>query len=79
MTIRSSSAGVSGANRASGAGSAVRIAAASAAELAPWNGRCPVTISYSSTPTLKRSLRGSSSSPRACSGDMYGAVPTMSP
>jgi hypothetical protein len=34
------------------------------------NGLRPPTISYSTTPRLKMSLRASTASPRSCSGDM---------
>ena len=37
----------------------------------PRNGRTPVAISYSTTPSENRSLGGPTVSPRACSGDMY--------
>ena len=40
------------------------------ASVAPLNGGRPVTISYSTAPSEKRSVRTSTSSPRACSGDM---------
>ena len=45
----------------------------------PENGFFPVPISYSTTPKENKSLRGSSSSLRACSGDMYTAVPGITP
>ena len=37
--------------------------------------RLPVTISYSTQPSEKMSLRASASSPPTCSGDMYPTVP----
>src|SRR5258708_34175385 len=37
---------------------------------APSKGKRPATISYSTTPRLKMSVRASTESPRACSGDM---------
>ena len=40
------------------------------ADVAPANGCLPVAISYRTTPSEKRSVRASVSSPRACSGDM---------
>jgi len=46
------------------------MALKTAAEVFPLNGKTPVTISYSTTPNENRSVRGSSSSPSACSGDM---------
>ncbi len=36
----------------------------------PTNSRSPTSTSYSTTPSEKRSLRASTDSPRACSGDM---------
>ena len=41
----------------------------------PVKGGRPVSSSYSSTPVEYRSLRASTTSPRACSGDRYWAVP----
>jgi hypothetical protein len=38
--------------------------------VSPWNGRCPVDISYSTTPSEKTSDRVSTGLPSACSGDM---------
>ena len=45
----------------------------------PEKGTTPVAISYSTTPSENRSERASSSSPRACSGDMYATVPIELP
>ena len=39
-------------------------------EVSPRNGSVPVAISYSTAPKENRSVRASSSFPRACSGDM---------
>ena len=39
----------------------------------------PVTISYNTAPSENRSDRPSTASPRACSGDMYAAVPMTAP
>jgi hypothetical protein len=36
----------------------------------PLNARSPLTISYSTAPTAKMSVRWSTGSPRICSGDM---------
>ena len=41
--------------------------------------RRPVRHSKSTAPTLNRSLRRSSFSPSACSGDMYAILPLTSP
>ena len=43
------------------------------------NGGVPVTISWSTMPNEKMSLRWSMATPVACSGDMYAAVPTTIP
>ncbi len=40
------------------------------AEVSPENAGLPVAISYSTAPSEKRSVRESTASPRACSGDM---------
>ncbi len=45
----------------------------------PLKGRRPASISYSTTPKEKISLRESTGFPDACSGDMYGMVPTIMP
>ena len=47
--------------------------------LAARNGGRPVHIVYSTLPRLNRSVRWSSVSPSACSGDMYIGVPAMTP
>ena len=39
----------------------------------------PVSISYSTTPKAQMSARLSTAFPRACSGDMYAAVPRITP
>jgi hypothetical protein len=44
--------------------------------VSPWNGRPPVAISYSITPSEKTSDRGSGCFPSACSGDIYATVPS---
>jgi hypothetical protein len=43
------------------------------------NAARPVQSVYSTLPRLNRSLRASSASPRACSGDMYKGVPAITP
>ncbi len=45
----------------------------------PWNGLFPVSISHSTTPKAQMSERLSTTFPRACSGDMYDAVPRIIP
>src|SRR5205807_7733438 len=60
-------------------GSFSRIEAATLNWLFPSKARFPVTISYSSAPSEKMSLRPSTSFPCTCSGDMYWNVPTIIP
>ena len=55
------------------------MASKTIAEVAPPKAGFPVAISKSTTPNEKRSLRRSSNSPRACSGDMYATVPRVDP
>ena len=43
------------------------------------NGGRPVHIAYSTQPKLNKSLRASTASPCACSGDIYCGVPATSP
>ena len=45
----------------------------------PRNSRCVVTISHSTIPSEKMSLRRSSDEPFACSGDMYEILPLSVP
>ena len=56
-----------------------RIAAIVSAAVARRNGLRPVSISEMTIPTAKMSDRVSVASPRTCSGDMYGVVPTTVP
>ena len=65
--------------RADQSGSRCRIAPSESAKLSPENGCRPVSISYSTQPNEKMSLRLSTGLPRACSGLMYPAVPKMTP
>ena len=53
-----------------GVGALFKIASKITAEVAPPNAGPPVAISYSTAPKLNRSVRASSSFPRACSGDI---------
>ncbi len=55
------------------------IAAITLAGDEPSNARLPVSISYSTKPNEKMSLRGPASCPVTCSGDMYWNVPSISP
>jgi hypothetical protein len=45
----------------------------------PSKARLPVSISYSTHPKPQMSLRLSASRPLACSGDVYAAVPRITP
>ena len=45
----------------------------------PSNALRPVIISYTTAPNAHTSVRRSTGRPRACSGDMYAAVPRMTP
>ena len=54
-------------------------AATTCATVSPWNGRVPVSISNETAPNDQMSLRLSTVLPLACSGDMYEAVPKMTP
>ncbi len=45
----------------------------------PVKGFCRRRSSYARTPREKRSVRGSTSSPRICSGARYDAVPSVIP
>jgi hypothetical protein len=79
LMILSNSCGNSGFNRTGETGALCRIASKSAAVVCPVNGLAPVAISYITTPDENRSVRASSSSPIACSGDIYATVPTAVP
>ena len=57
----------------------LRIARRMADAVSPLNAGRPVTISYNTAPSENRSERPSTGSPRACSGDMYAAVPMTAP
>ena len=60
-------------------GSRSRILAIESEIVSPAKATRPVTISYSTHPKAQMSVRRSTPSPRACSGLMYAAVPTMAP
>ena len=60
-------------------GSRVRTAASTSLTVSPSKSRRPVSISHSTTPKAQMSARLSTGLPRACSGDMYAAVPRMIP
>ena len=60
-------------------GSARRIADMTSSAVPPANAARPETISQSTHPNEKMSLRGSASSPRTCSGAMYCGVPAITP
>ena len=79
LTMRSKLGGVSGCNCEIEGGSVVRIAAIRLARLLALKAGLPVTISCSSSPKAKMSVRASASFPSNCSGAMYWKVPTMVP
>ncbi len=54
-------------------------AASTSLTVSPSNSRRPVSISKSTTPKAQTSARLSTACPRACSGDMYAAVPRIRP
>src|SRR5207247_6356052 len=60
-------------------GSLSRIAATESVVVSPGNARRPASISYTTQPNAQMSVRLSTVLPRACSGDMYGAVPSRTP
>ncbi len=70
ITARSTSAGRGSPRPAGVSGSLLMTAASVEAFVSPWNGRRPVSISYSTVPNEKMSERASSRFPSACSGDM---------
>jgi hypothetical protein len=77
--IRSNSTGSPGFKRTGEIGALCRIASNTIREVFPENAGNPVAISYTTAPNENRSVRGSNSSPPACSGDMYAIVPTAVP
>ena len=60
-------------------GSLLTTASSTSGVVAPGKARLPASISYSTAPNEKISLRRSAARPTACSGDMYAAVPRMTP
>ena len=60
-------------------GSCRSTAASTSETVSPSKQRVPVSISYSTTPKDQMSDRLSTGLPRACSGDMYAAVPITTP
>ena len=77
--IHSKSGTTSGFKRCTDSGARFRIASKITAVVPPVNAGRPDAISYNTAPNEKRSVRWSSSSPRACSGDMYATVPSATP
>ncbi len=61
------------------AGSDLMTSARMPVTSSPSNALRPVSISYTTAPSAHTSVRRSTGRPRACSGDMYAAVPTMTP
>jgi hypothetical protein len=76
ITTGSSAGGRPGTSAEIGAGSRSRIPAMTLAALFPENACCPLSISYSTSPNAKMSLRSSAGWPSICSGAMYRGVPT---
>jgi hypothetical protein len=68
--IRARSLGTEGFAALGGRCGLCMIAAMTGTDVLPWNGRPPVTISYSTVPSENRSERASIYSPQACSGNM---------
>ena len=62
--------GIPGTHSLGAVGSSFKTAASVSALDGPENARRPVTISYSTAPKEKMSLRASTVPPTACSGDM---------
>ena len=60
-------------------GSALMIAEMTLAASSPSNARFPISISYSTAPKAKMSVRASAGLPCNCSGAMYWSVPVMAP
>ena len=77
--ISSSLPGIAGLEINADSAGSFRIASKMTADVSPRNGSVPVAISYNTTPKENRSVRESSSFPRACSGDMYATVPSADP
>ncbi len=75
----SSSGGTAGFRSAGPGGVSVATAISTPVTLGARNGTRPASIWYRTTPRLNRSVRASTRSPRACSGDMYAGVPTTAP
>ncbi len=61
------------------AGASRAIAMSTSIVVLPVKGSVPVSISCSTTPNAKTSLRASTALPAACSGDMYAGVPSTCP
>ena len=77
--MSSSLGGMLALRRTGDVGIRLRIPSRTTAVDAPGNARRPVTISYSTAPREKMSVRESRASPQACSGDMYAIVPITWP
>ena len=67
------------AGKSAQSGSRSRIAAMWSETVSPGNAIWPVSISYKTQPNAQTSARLSTALPRACSGDMYAAVPRIIP
>ena len=79
LMISSSLGGTSGFSRTGGGRCSIQNGFEDHRRTFPRNGNVPVAISYSTAPKENRSVRASSSLPRACSGDIYATVPSVAP
>src|SRR4030095_7656812 len=70
---------VSGPTYSTGLASPCTTADAVASAEPAWKGGSPSVAKYSSAPSDHRSVGGPTSTPWACSGDMYDGDPTISP
>jgi hypothetical protein len=75
---RTTGGGVAAGSR-SQTGSLVTTAASTSVTVSPANAGSPASISYSTAPKAQMSARRSTGFPLACSGDMYAAVPMITP
>src|SRR5262249_36532878 len=65
--------------RADQSGWVFSTAASVSETVSPSNSWRPVSSSYNTAPNAQMSARLSTAAPRACSGDMYAAVPIITP
>src|ERR1051325_7621846 len=77
--IRPNSRGNPELTMSTGKGSRFRIESKITADVSPANGKAPVASWYNTVPSENKSVRASTSPPRACSGDIYMIVPIAEP